>query len=128
MKTSRDVTNNYPASYLRLSAGCKFNLSFSKLLVSNQKGDPYILPPPVTKMAMATSGSDLKVPSLAIPADERGEMDKDPVSTVKKRQKPGRKLNGIVKGDTRSMYISPSKCKMFSGRVWSDVEGSKIDS
>lgn len=79
-------------------------------------------------MAMATSGSDLKVPSLAIPADERGEMDKDPVSTVKKRQKPGRKLNGIVKGDTRSMYISPSKCKMFLGRVWSDVEGSKIDS
>lgn len=119
MKSSYDVTNNYSASlYLRLSAGCKIQPCFSKLLFSTQKGDPYILPPPVTKMAMATSGSDLKVPSLAIPADERGEMDKDPVSTVKKRQKPGRKLNGIVKGDTRSMYISPSKCKMFLGRVW----------
>lgn len=63
---------------------------------------------PATKMAMATSGSDLKVPSIAIPADDRGELDKQSVSTVKKRQKPGRKLNGIVKGDTRSMYISPT--------------------
>lgn len=71
---------------------------------------------PATKMAMATSGSDLKVPSLAIPADDRGEIEKESVSTVKKRQKPGRKLNGIVKGDTRSMYISPSKCKNVFGQ------------
>lgn len=71
---------------------------------------------------MATSGSDLKVPSLEIPADERGEVDKEAVSTVKRRHKPGRKLNGIVKGDTRSMYISPSKYKMFLGKVWRDVQ------
>lgn len=59
-------------------------------------------------MAMAATGSEQKIPLLVV-ADERGEADKEPVATVKRRQKPGRKLNGVIKGDTRSMYISPGE-------------------
>jgi hypothetical protein len=56
-------------------------------------------------MAMATPGSE-QMPSSIMPTNDlAGE---DLTATVKRRQKPGRKLNGVVKGDSRSMYISPS--------------------
>ena len=59
---------------------------------------------------METTGNDLKVPALSVVStDGQGEGEKEPVATVKRRIKPGRKPNGVIKGDTRSMYISPGK-------------------
>ena len=60
-------------------------------------------------MAMAATGSEQKIPTLVVPKEERLEVERESASTVKRRQKPGRKLNGVVKGDTRSMYISPGE-------------------
>ena len=60
---------------------------------------------------MAATQSEQKAPTHAMAADDRGEADmqKEATATVRRRPKPGRKLNGVVKGDTRSMYISPGE-------------------
>ena len=55
----------------------------------------------------ATTSSEQKNVGLA--GDEPGE-GKEIVAMVKKRLKPGRTRNGVIKGDTRSLYISPSEC------------------
>ena len=57
---------------------------------------------------MAATQSEQKAPTRAMAADDRGEA-KEATATVRRRPKPGRKLNGVVKGDTRSMYISPGE-------------------
>ena len=78
-------------------------------------------------MAMACTGSEQKVPTLFIPAEGRGDGGKEavPSAHVKKRLKPGRKLNGVVKGDTRSMYISPGKFHKSCKEFWSGVLSAK---
>lgn len=58
---------------------------------------------------MADTGNELKVPALTIPTASQVDTEKEPMSVVKRRQKPGRKPNGVIKGDTRSMYISPGE-------------------
>lgn len=60
-------------------------------------------------MAMEGTASEQKVPTLVIPEEDRLEVARELAPSVKRRQRPGRKLNGVVKGDTRSMYISPGE-------------------
>ena len=55
----------------------------------------------------ATTSSEQK--SFGLAGDER-EENKEAMAMIRKRLKPGRTRNGVIKGDTRSLYISPSEC------------------
>ena len=64
-------------------------------------------------LAAATAGErELKVPAVSLlPPDDEAAADlgsKEP-GGVKRRSRPGRKLNGVLRGDTRSLYISPGE-------------------
>ena len=61
----------------------------------------------------AAAGGELKVPAVSVlPAEDVAAPVadlNDKEQAVKRRARPGRKLNGVVRGDTRSLYISPSE-------------------
>ena len=67
-------------------------------------------------MAAAAVGGELKIPSVSV-LPEDGMAADGPAAGVKRRLRPGRKPNGVVRGDTKSLYISPSKSLAFSRSV-----------
>ena len=60
--------------------------------------------------AAAAGGGELKIPSVSV-LPEDGMVADGP---VKRRPRPGRKLNGVVRGDTKSLYISPGEFSSVS--------------
>ncbi|CAI8046668.1 hypothetical protein GBAR_LOCUS25806 [Geodia barretti] len=58
-------------------------------------------------IAAAAGGGELKIPSVSV-LPEDGMVADGPPTAVKRRPRPGRKLNGVVRGDTKSLYISPA--------------------
>ena len=53
---------------------------------------------------MAAAGSELQIPSVSVLTEDGGPADES--GAVKRRARPGRKPNGVVRGDTKSLYIS----------------------
>ena len=59
-------------------------------------------------MAAVAAGGELKIPSVSVLPEDGVAVDGPPAG-VKRRPRPGRKPNGVVRGDTKSLYISPSE-------------------